>query len=383
VIGGGSANGLGIAWNLSAHSVKIYCVTSDPHELLCASKYCHGYMRVPDVEANPARCHTALQQLADHLPQPDILFPTTDTALLTIAKLRDHLGPFRTYIPSRAIVETCVIKTNFYHSLTKHEIPHPRTFYPEEQSLPVMLRALQFPVFIRPSQTQRFAQHFRGKGFYVTRRRALQHYLRLVHRHDLRVMVQEIIPGPVTNGYTLRGYLDQQSHPRVLYATQKLRQPSLFSNNTAWVTIPLSTIADFANVILNYLRTLGYTGLFGAEFKRDPRDGRWKLLEINARSMGGNYLGAVCGANHVRAAYLDTLGEPVPRMTSYRSGVYYLNDMEDLLTLVKMSIHGDLTGRDLIPFVRPKQWQQWSTDDPRPFLHLIRQFLQQFRAGRM
>jgi predicted ATP-grasp superfamily ATP-dependent carboligase len=44
-------------------------------------------------------------------------------------------------------------------------------------------------------------------------------------------------------------------------------------------------------------------GPFKMDFKRDPRDGRWYLLEINARYNLWHYLGAANGVNVPRAAY--------------------------------------------------------------------------------
>ena len=42
------------------------------------------------------------------------------------------------------------------------------------------------------------------------------------------------------------------------------------------------------NKIINYLKKIQFNGLFDAEFKKDPRDGNFKLIEINARSWWQN-----------------------------------------------------------------------------------------------
>jgi predicted ATP-grasp superfamily ATP-dependent carboligase len=377
VIGGGSANGLGIGWNLGPRNIPVYCVTSDPNELLCASRYCHGYTILPHVEARPARLARWLRQMQPRFPEGGVLFPTTDTAVLTVATLRENLAPYSTYLPTLEAVETCVIKSQFYRSVAEYGIPHPRTLNPEERSVHEIAQQLTFPVFIRPAQTLLFNVHFAGKGFLARNVRELKRYLTLTRSRGVEVMVQEIIPGSVTNGYTFRGYLDRHSQPQVLYATHKLRQPSTFSNNTAWVTIPVAAVADFGNEILAYLRHIRYTGLFGAEFKHDPRDGTWKLLEVNARCMGGNYLGVACGANHVLAAYRDSLGDALPPPRPYQAGLYYLNDLQDLSTFVKLGVRRQLSTQDIWSFVGPKLWQQWSPADPLAFVRHLRNTLRE------
>ena len=58
------------------------------------------------------------------------------------------------------------------------------------------------------------------------------------------------------------------------------------------------------------------------DFKQDPRDGRWLLLEINARFNLWHYLGARNGLNLVQVAYeylLERARPPLPRAaTTYR-----------------------------------------------------------------
>ena len=46
------------------------------------------------------------------------------------------------------------------------------------------------------------------------------------------------------------------------------------------------------------------------EFKRDPRDGRFCLMEVNARHWKWHGLAARCGVNLSLAAYRDAIGDP-------------------------------------------------------------------------
>ena len=46
------------------------------------------------------------------------------------------------------------------------------------------------------------------------------------------------------------------------------------------------------------------------EFKRDPRDGRFCLMEVNARHWKWHGLAARCGVNLSYVAYRDAIGDP-------------------------------------------------------------------------
>jgi predicted ATP-grasp superfamily ATP-dependent carboligase len=62
---------------------------------------------------------------------------------------------------------------------------------------------------------------------------------------------------------------------------------------------------------LKLLRALGFHGLSQVEFKRDPRDGAHKLMEVNPRLFQWHGLAAACGVDLPLIAYRDLTGEQV------------------------------------------------------------------------
>jgi predicted ATP-grasp superfamily ATP-dependent carboligase len=121
--------------------------------------------------------------------------------------------------------------------------------------------------------------------------------------------------------------------------------------------------------LIDYFQAIGYRGLFGAEFKRDPRDGRFKLLEVNARSMGGNAHSTACGANDILAAYRDALGYPITRINQYKVGVHSAFLINDLKTLLVYARHRSLRMQDVLaPYRSPNQLGVLAWDDPLPFV---------------
>jgi len=71
---------------------------------------------------------------------------------------------------------------------------------------------------------------------------------------------------------------------------------------------------------LRLLRELGFHGISQVEYKRDPRDGSLRLMEVNARLWQWHSLASDCGVDLVEIAYRDVLGLPVPEATSERAG---------------------------------------------------------------
>jgi predicted ATP-grasp superfamily ATP-dependent carboligase len=268
-----------------------------------------------------------------------------------------------------------VIKTRFYQALRTHHIPHPVTLLPEDEAWDTQIPNLTFPIYIRPAQSLVFYEQFRAKGFVAQNPPDLYRYLQTTHQYQIPVMIQEIIPGPTRHGVTLRGYMDAQGRVLALMATQKIRQPRLFSNVTVNRTIPLKQVQMEQDLLLPFLRAIHYRGLFGAEFKQDARDGVPKLLEINARSMGGNYLATQCGYNHIRIAYRDALQKNVTPLRHYRLGVYKIHLLHDFTLLLRRAWKRQVTYTDLRPYFDQKVMQVYVDHDALPFLSLLRQAL--------
>jgi predicted ATP-grasp superfamily ATP-dependent carboligase len=96
-----------------------------------------------------------------------------------------------------------------------------------------------------------------------------------------------------------------------------------------------------------------------AEFKRDPRDGTLRFIEVNGRSVVYNAL--------LRRAGLDLAGlawDGKPARTNGWRGVW-VNLHADLLYAV---LRERLGPREfLAPYRRPTVEAVWSRSDPRPF----------------
>ncbi len=106
-------------------------------------------------------------------------------------------------------------------------------------------------------------------------------------------MYQEIVPGGDDELFTVGSYLDARSRPLAVFTGHKLRQhPPRFGVCRMAVS---KWDDELAEAGLRLLRELGFWGVSQVEFKRDPRDGRYCLMEVNARHWMWHSLSTVCG----------------------------------------------------------------------------------------
>jgi carbamoylphosphate synthase large subunit len=111
---------------------------------------------------------------------------------------------------------------------------------------------------------------------------------------------------------------------------------------------------------LAFLRALGYHGISQVETKRDPRDGRYKLMEINPRLWQWHSLAAACGVDLPYIAYRDLVGEPLPPARMHGDGKRWA------ITLMA----GSSLALERPPYVDAV----FARDDPKPALVQIGRF---------
>lgn len=105
------------------------------------------------------------------------------------------------------------------------------------------------------------------------------------------------------------------------------------------------------------LSALGYRGYSCMEFKKDPRDGRYKLLEINGRYNRSIALSLGCGLNFPRLDYEYLTSGRLPSGTgTSRQQMYWIDVTRDLLSWIPyLRVRGREAGlafRSLFPAAR-------------------------------
>ena len=184
------------------------------------------------------------------------------------------------------------------------------------------------------------------------------------------LMLQEMVPGGDEELWSLGSYLDAQSRPLALFTGHKLRQhPVRFGHVRMAVSRWDQGVADDG---VRLLQELHYHGVSQVEFKRDPRDGSDRLMEINARHWMWHSLAAACGVNLSLAAYRDAIGRPyvARRQTDGRKWVVAITDVRDAQAEFR---RGE---RDFLPWLKSYagvvEDGVLSLRDPVPGLHLPR-----------
>ena len=332
----GWVNGLAAVRSLGRAGIRVLAVDHRPSALGFRSRYAEALVS-PDPFEDERRFVDFIRALGDV-----VVFPTHDDSLNAIGRYADDLE-VRTPFPGWTVLEQLQSKRAQLDRASEAGVDIPE---PEPGT---------FPVIVKPDRSVEFKRRYRRQAFRCETPGELD--AALAKTEEFGAIVQELVPGGDDALYTVGSYIGADGEALGLFCGRKLRQtPPGIGTCRVGEAVWVQEVVDAA---LRLLRAFEYRGISQVEFKRDPRDGRFKLMEINARLWQWHGLAAACGVDIPRIAYADLAGHaPAPvRMNG--------NGKRWAITL--------LTGEAPAPQRPPYVDAVFAVDDPKPGLvHLAR-----------
>jgi predicted ATP-grasp superfamily ATP-dependent carboligase len=275
-----------------------------------------------------------------------VLIACSDHWVSQVAALSPALRErFPASVPSPDTIQMLVDKACFADLLDRTGTPHPGSWVVEgEDDLARIPDDAFTSAIIKPRDSQRFIAAFGVKAFHARSRDEARARLAEAVSGGHAVIVQEYVPGPATNHYFVDGFIDRYGVVRATFVRRRLRMyPADFGNSSFMASVPRDDAAPAIESITSLLDHARYRGVFSAEFKRDDRDGEFKLLEVNARPWWYVDFAARCGVDVCSMAYNDALGRPVKTVKDYAVGRTAVYPYVDLLACVSQWKRGELS----------------------------------------
>ncbi|PNG63359.1 hypothetical protein CRN61_29120 [Vibrio vulnificus] len=236
-----------------------------------------------------------------------VIYPTDDEQLELLHRTYDALVQYA-YVP--------VNPTNLLNNLDKsHQysvcedigIPYPRSMTIETLSDLDEEVNLMFPLLIKPNTRKDLSfpvfrnKYFESHEHWLSAKQEIADFI----SQGVTFLLSEFIPGDDTNIYAYTCVQDKDSKVRNEWIGKKLTQ---YPNEYG---VFCSASNDSPQVVLTQGRKLVEAmrniGVCEPEFKYDHRDGLYKLMETNLRSMMWHRVGCITGVNlHLTQYYLAT-----------------------------------------------------------------------------
>ncbi len=369
--------GLGIARNLAPLGVPLYALSSDRGFPGNYSRLVE-FQAAPDSLNEPDQLEAFLLDMAKRLGDRPVLFPTRDHDIHFINSRRASLGQaFRIPFAGPEIMERVLDKDRTFEYAERCGISRPLSLTVRSLAeLDAARERLRFPCIIKPLM----ASHWRKPGIWelVGRQKAvkiedwdsLRRFYARIEAAEPTATVQEWIPGGEENLVVFGSYCRGKGEAVCWFTGRKrLQYPALYGTGVVVESHPTPAIEPISRRLLEALE---FQGVSEIEYKSDPRDGSYRLIEVNPRHWDQHRLGTACGVNLSEAAYLDLLGEPPRPWVQQGPPKKWIAEYDLALYFLRC-----LAGRagSLGDFFRlvsgPKVFAVWDRMDPQPGFRLL------------
>jgi D-aspartate ligase len=365
VVMGGDYQGLGIVRSLGRQGIPV-CVIDDEPSIAPLSRYATASVRVPDLRDASRAVESTLEAGRRLGLQGWVLYPTRDEIAGAFSRNRGELEKvFRVPTPAWQAVEVAWDKRMTYRMAALLGIPAPKTAY-ARSAADLEGIDFQYPVVVKPAIKEHFIYVTKLKALQANSKAELQDLFRQVCQviPAEEVMLQELIPGGGENQYSYCAFFKDGEAVAKMCVRRARQHPPDFGRASTYVeTLDLPELEAPSEKLLS---AIGYYGLVEVEYKRDPRDGLLKILDVNPRTWGYHSIGAAAGVDFSYLLYRDQMGLPVTQCRA-RAGIRWIRLSTDVPTSLGETVKGRMKlGAFLQNLGRFDTESVFSRDDLRP-----------------
>ncbi|WP_281659009.1 carbamoyl-phosphate synthase [Halobacillus sp. Cin3] len=362
-----SANGVGIIHTLSRKGIDVYAFDTEGPYSKGKSRLAHCAV-CPSPLTQEEELLSFLIQTSESLDHKPVLYAGADDYVVFISKYRRELSCYYLFLyPDHSTIMDLLDKKRTYELAVQHHVPTAKTFFIEdEQQLDEAIAQLEFPCILKPVFGHEFRKHVNKKAIHIENADMLKEVYP-AYRAFGELIIQEIIPGDNQCFYKIATFFDEDMRLLALFTLQKNHQfPAQFGTGAHIVS---RRIPELVEEGLPLLKALNLKGIGMIEYKKDPRDGRYKLIEINPRFWLTHSLTGASGVDFAYFYYLHLTGHhPAPSLQQ-TDGVQWIYLVRYFLTFLEKRKNGGMSVKDFLDGFRGKKvFALLALDDPMPFI---------------
>lgn len=361
----GHVQGLSNVRSLGEKGVSVY-VVDVCHCLAQHSKYCKKYFRCPAF--NSPEFIDFMIELGEREHLVDwILLPSNDHIVENLSRNQNKLKPyFKTIVPEPDILNKIIDKRNLLSLASQCGTPIPATCYFENREL---AKSFEFPILLKGNYGLSFYKATHVKAIQINDLKEFESTLLSVLNKlpATNIMIQEKIPFDENNKVVSFTCFAVDGIIKTYWMGDKLREhPIKYGTATYSRSINIPQVLHNATPLV---KALNYTGICEIEFLRDPRDGLYKLIEINPRTWLWVGLAKACGVDYAYMIYSYLNNLPIDYPREYNVNVKWINWITDFVFGLELILKGNITIKAYLKSLKGKKINAiWNWRDTMPGL---------------
>lgn len=304
--------GLAVARSLARRGVPVIGLDREPYGVALASNALVAAGVCSDPISREEDFIADVQAIGAQLVRPAVLFGCMDEWVLALSAHRAELDQAFVFpFAEDATVRRILDKSELYREAETAGIPYPRTLDTRLVDDDTVLTELGAPCVLKPAAKRPFYDAF-GANLFIPKTPE-EYRQRRAEGAPFGMLAQEIIPATGNDYVTVGAALAPGGNVLGTFVGQRLEiYPAGFGTTCLAQALDEPELERHAIAIL---RRLDYHGIAEVEFLRDPRDGVFKVLDINTRPWKWVGLPIASGVDLPWLVYAQATGLPIEPAT--------------------------------------------------------------------
>jgi D-aspartate ligase len=376
VLPGHSPIALTVIRSLGRRNIPVYTIFPRSelnnifYQIVKSSRFIKGKFYIDDKNDLNQR-KEAYINIAKQIGEKSVLIPVTDKEMFIISEFREELKEYyHLLMPDHQLITMLLKKNKFHHLAAEYQLPIPKTYsINNEAEICCAADEIRYPCLIKPDWRQEIWDSQFGRQKVITsynKNELLSNYEK-IKNFPGEILLQEIILGKEENIYCSFTYLDINSEPLDMFVCRKLRQsPPYYGNTSMAESIDSPQVAEVTKNICKTLKLVGYASI---EFKKDPDDGNFKIIEITPARIDRQTGSAIVSGVDIPYLWYSYLSGKEYQKCSYKISVKWISELNELSSVLTYLKNKDTTIFEWVKsFKNVKGFEIYSRDDIKPLL---------------
>jgi D-aspartate ligase len=330
IVLGGNFVGLGLVRSLAAHGIPAWVIDTDRSKSIAQfSRHTKRFIvSQEDIQ------DLLLREGRQHSLNGWVVFPVTDEYVEALSTNHSSLSSmYHLAIPPPGVTSIALDKRLTYRKAGELGIAAPWTSVRDSLS-ERQAQDFPYPLILKPAINHHFFPRTNLKALPVDAPSDLVRQFAQMRRYIPadEILIQERIPGGGENQFSFCAVCNNGQVYATLVAQRRRQYPVEFGNASSFVETTSQAVVERDG--RQFLEGIGFDGMAEVEFKFDPRDGRYKILDVNPRPWGWHTLGKAAGVDFPYLLWQQKLGLSVSPLTIHRPAAW-LREITDFIAIAR------------------------------------------------
>ena len=258
----------------------------------------------PDLEDDAVFVKTLVKFAEEHQNGKKLLLvPCGDNYIKLLVRNQEALRPYYVFTCiDEPLLMRLSIKESFYQVCTEHGFEFPKTTTCNAENYKTVELPFDFPCIIKPSNSVAYWNctfPHKKNVFLANNKEEFDAILNAIYGSSYQdhLILQEYIPGPDSQMRVMNCYCGKDKKVKLISLGHALLEEQSPEGIGSYAAIINTVDRELSAQMKDFLEDIGYTGFANFDMKLDPRDGKYKLFEMNLRQGRSSFFVTAAGYN--------------------------------------------------------------------------------------